>query len=131
MTSWAGSSSGGRAERPIPADMDFGYAVLPEHRRQGVATSALRIVLEHCFGELALHRVYGECARANPASARVMTNAGMRPIQSSAADQQGFILQSGVQRSRANSSPVPGVEVIRPPRNTESAAFKLLAASGR
>ena len=82
-------------ERPVPAEMDFGYAVLPEHRRRGVATAALKIVLEHCFGELGLHRVYGECAHSNVASARVMVKVGMHPIQSSAPDQQGFLAERG------------------------------------
>ena len=75
-------------------DLDFGYAILPRLWNQGLMTEALRGTLAFIFtapgvvvvreGEhprtRAAKSVFGECAVANPASARVMEKAGMRGV---------------------------------------------------
>lgn len=75
-------------------DLDFGYAILPRFWNQGLMTEALRGTLAFIFtapgvvvvreGEhprtRAAKSVFGECAVANPASARVMEKAGMRRV---------------------------------------------------
>lgn len=71
----------GRPSKPRPGEFDFGYAVLPEHRGCGIATAALRAVLDHCFDIRGASSVYGECHVDNAASAKVMTRAGMRPVR--------------------------------------------------
>lgn len=44
---------------------------------QGIATEALRILLEFGFRELGLHQVEGRCQEDNMASEKVMTNNGL------------------------------------------------------
>jgi ribosomal-protein-alanine N-acetyltransferase len=67
----------GRGSHPQRGDLDFGYALLPEHWRQGYAAEALHALIDWCFSNLAIQRVYGECDIANLRSARVMLNAGL------------------------------------------------------
>jgi RimJ/RimL family protein N-acetyltransferase len=76
-----------------PGDIDVGYAVVPRHRGRGVASTALRIVVDHCFVVLGVASVYGECRKDNIASAKVLTRAGLHPVDSPDATQQGFIVE--------------------------------------
>jgi ribosomal-protein-alanine N-acetyltransferase len=60
--------------------IDFGYAVLPERWNRGYMTEALRGTPGYIFTQVRADSVFGECAVANPASARVMEKAGMRRV---------------------------------------------------
>jgi [ribosomal protein S5]-alanine N-acetyltransferase len=54
------------------------YLVKPETWGKGIATDALKQLLNLGFGELGLHRIWATCLPENPASARVLEKAGMR-----------------------------------------------------
>lgn len=53
-----------------------GYWVEEPRSGRGIASRALRLLVEHAFGELALHRLQAETTLVNDASARVLTKAG-------------------------------------------------------
>jgi len=53
-------------------------AVLPEHRGQGVATRAVRLLIRYAFDELGLHRVAAHVAADDRASLRIAVRAGLR-----------------------------------------------------
>lgn len=57
---------------------EVGYFVGVEHWGRGYATEALRGVLEHAFGHLALNRVYAHHFVRNAASGRVLEKAGFQ-----------------------------------------------------
>lgn len=56
---------------------EIGYWIGKEYRNQGYMTQALKMVIEICFNELNLIRVYATHNPNNPASGKVMLNAGM------------------------------------------------------
>ena len=62
------------------ADWSFGYAVLPTHRANGYATEALKAALTYCSKQPRSQTLWGECHRANNASAHVMLGAGMQEL---------------------------------------------------
>jgi ribosomal-protein-alanine N-acetyltransferase len=55
-----------------------GFLLLRSYWNQGLATEALREVLEYSLGGLGLNRVEGLCISENRAAARVMEKAGMK-----------------------------------------------------
>lgn len=57
---------------------EAGYWVARDRWGQGLATEALRAVLEFGFGELGLHRIEAHHFTQNPGSGRVMQKVGMR-----------------------------------------------------
>jgi RimJ/RimL family protein N-acetyltransferase len=57
---------------------EIGYLFHPDAQGQGLATEAMRLVVERAFAELRLHRVYGRIDARNTASARVLERLGMR-----------------------------------------------------
>ena len=59
-------------------DLDFGYALNRRFWGQGYMSEALQGLLAFCFQALGADKIFGECAAANPASARVMEKAGLR-----------------------------------------------------
>ena len=67
----------GHAEETTYGELDFGYALHPEHWGHGYATEALRAILSLGFETFPVHAITGECDAANSASARVMEKAGM------------------------------------------------------
>ena len=69
---------GVRLAEPGGRSGDLGYEISPDHWGQGYATEAARAMLGVGFGELGLHRVWGECVPENAASRRVMEKVGMR-----------------------------------------------------
>ena len=66
-----------RIERPEHREAQVWFSVRRDRWGQGVATEALKGLLEFAFGELALHRVYGDCDPRNLASAKLMERVGM------------------------------------------------------
>lgn len=50
----------------------------PGHTGREYATEAVRALIDHCFGTLAVHRVVANCFLANEASWRLMEKVGMR-----------------------------------------------------
>ena len=69
-----------------PEEAEVWYLVKPESWGNGVATGAVRQLLDFGFGELGLHRVWATCLPENPASARVLEKLGMR--------KEGFIINN-------------------------------------
>lgn len=60
--------------------VEVGYGVVPSVRRQGVATEALRLVLEVAAGFEQVKRVCGRTTPDNVGSQRVMLGAGMQMV---------------------------------------------------
>jgi [ribosomal protein S5]-alanine N-acetyltransferase len=54
------------------------YLVEPESWGKGIASTAVKHLLDFGFGELGLHRIWATCLPENPASARVLEKVGMR-----------------------------------------------------
>lgn len=55
-----------------------GYWVAADRARGGVATAALALVVDHCFGTAGLHRLEATVRPENTASLRVLDKAGFR-----------------------------------------------------
>ncbi len=55
---------------------ELGYWLAEPYWGRGIATCAVRAMVEYAFGELALHRVHAEPFAPNLASARVLEKAG-------------------------------------------------------
>jgi RimJ/RimL family protein N-acetyltransferase len=55
----------------------LGYSVLPRFWGQGYASEAARRLIDHAFDDWGAHRVQATCWVKNPASARVLRNAGL------------------------------------------------------
>jgi RimJ/RimL family protein N-acetyltransferase len=60
--------------------VEVGYGVVPSVRGRGVATSALRMLLEVAAGLTDVRRVVGRTEETNVASQRVMTGVGMQLV---------------------------------------------------
>ncbi len=63
------------AERD-PASGEIGYSVVRDHRGRGVATEAVRAVIEAGFEDAGLGRLNAYCVPENAASRRVLERAG-------------------------------------------------------
>ena len=57
---------------------EVNYYIAPQYRSQGLATEAVRILLDFGFRELGLLRVQARCAPDNPASEKVLRKIGMQ-----------------------------------------------------
>ena len=57
---------------------EIGWLVGPRFQGHGYARECAALLLELCFGELGLHRVYAELDPRNEASVRVCRSLGMR-----------------------------------------------------
>jgi RimJ/RimL family protein N-acetyltransferase len=57
---------------------EIGYIIGPAHQGHGYATEAATALLALGFDGLGLHRIVGRIDQRNPASAAVLTKAGMR-----------------------------------------------------
>ena len=62
------------------------YLLNPEWWGKGIATEAVKKLLDLGFGELGLHRIWASCLPENPASARVLEKVGMR--------KEGFLVKN-------------------------------------
>ena len=56
---------------------EIGYAILPEHQKQGFCIDAVRCLLRFAFTELNAHKVIATCNEYNIASYRIMERLGM------------------------------------------------------
>jgi RimJ/RimL family protein N-acetyltransferase/8-oxo-dGTP pyrophosphatase MutT (NUDIX family) len=57
---------------------ELSWAVFPDHRRQHIATRAVRLLVDYCFAELGLFRVDARVEPGNIASLRTAGRAGLR-----------------------------------------------------
>ncbi len=57
---------------------ELGYTLAPKHQGQGLATEAVRALLDHAFTQRKLHRVVAIADPHNAASINVMKRLGMR-----------------------------------------------------
>jgi RimJ/RimL family protein N-acetyltransferase len=63
---------------PAPQQAEIGWALDSAYQGRGLAVEAVRRLVDACFGELRLHRVYATCFADNVASWRLMEKLGMR-----------------------------------------------------
>lgn len=68
----------GLVRRGVAQAATLGYWLGAPHAGQGHMSQAVQAVLDHAFGELALHRVEAACLPANLRSARLLQRAGFR-----------------------------------------------------
>lgn len=54
----------------------LGIFVAPQHRRNGIALRAVRLIAGYCHIELGLHQLWATTAASNTASRRLFENAG-------------------------------------------------------
>jgi RimJ/RimL family protein N-acetyltransferase len=66
--------------RPSGRAVEVGYGIVPGARGRGVATQALRLILEVAAGQEGVRRVVGRTEESNVASQKVMLGVGMRPV---------------------------------------------------
>jgi RimJ/RimL family protein N-acetyltransferase len=57
---------------------EIGYSLSPDRQGRGLATEALRLVLAHAFGNLALRRIEADVDPRNLASCRLLERLGFR-----------------------------------------------------
>ena len=78
----SGEVVGGIGFHGPPRDglVEIGYGVVPSVRRQGVATEALRLILDLARGYGQVKRVCGRTTPDNVASQRVMMGVGMQLV---------------------------------------------------
>jgi ribosomal-protein-alanine N-acetyltransferase len=68
----------GLIRRDVLADVDLGFAFLPDYRRCGYALEAASAVLSYGLGTLGLRRVVAILTRDNAPSARLLGKLGFR-----------------------------------------------------
>ncbi len=62
-----------------PDDAEVGYWVARPWWNRGLATEALRLLINHCFCNIGFRTLWGDYLESNPASGRVMQKCGFRP----------------------------------------------------
>lgn len=63
----------------INGHTEVGIAITAEDRRgQGIAEEALRLLIDYCFGEMRMHRVFARIIAANEPSLRLFRKLGFR-----------------------------------------------------
>ncbi len=68
--------SGGFLGPPRDGAVEIGYSVLPQYQRRGYATEMVGALVRWSLGQTGVTRVVAETELANPASERVLANAG-------------------------------------------------------
>jgi RimJ/RimL family protein N-acetyltransferase len=71
---------------------EIGYFLLPTARRRGVATDAVRLLVQYAFDHMRVNRVWATCDADNAASANVLRRAGLPEegrLRSEARDHHG------------------------------------------
>lgn len=61
-----------------PHDVEVGYWVGRPWWNQGIATEALRLIIDYCFNEKGFHTLWADHFPDNPASGRVLQKCGFR-----------------------------------------------------
>src|SRR5205085_7233095 len=61
-----------------PRQAEIGFTLAREHQGRGLATEAVRRLLDYAFGELGLHRVVGVTDARNHAAAALLRRTGFR-----------------------------------------------------
>lgn len=61
-----------------PRIAEVGFTLAREHQGRGYAREAVERLLDHCFGEMGLHRVIAVVDRENAAAAALLERVGMR-----------------------------------------------------
>jgi ribosomal-protein-alanine N-acetyltransferase len=56
----------------------IGYIIDPAHQRRGIATEAVSVILDYCFGKLGLHRIQAFIHPDNAGSRRLVETFGFR-----------------------------------------------------
>jgi ribosomal-protein-alanine N-acetyltransferase len=64
--------------KPVDKTVEIGYNILPDHRKKGYATEAVRALIKHAFSFDYIENVKAECCITNTASKRVLEKCGMR-----------------------------------------------------
>jgi [ribosomal protein S5]-alanine N-acetyltransferase len=59
-------------------DTEIGYHLHADHWGAGYGTEVAHALIDFCFRELGMHRVWADCVAENVGSSRVMEKAGMR-----------------------------------------------------
>lgn len=72
------SWSQAEAPDPVPQQAEIGWALDSAYQGRGLALEAVRRLVDTCFGELGLRRVYATCFADNVGSWRLMEKLGMR-----------------------------------------------------
>ncbi len=67
-----------RVERPEHREAMVWFNLRRDHWRRGLASEALRGLIDFGFSQLGLHRLYGDCDPRNVGSSGVMEKVGMR-----------------------------------------------------
>jgi RimJ/RimL family protein N-acetyltransferase len=65
-------------DRTVDAQAEIGWALDPAHQGQGLALEAALRLVDLCFEDLGVHRVFAICFADNDASWRLMEKLGMR-----------------------------------------------------
>lgn len=65
---------------PANGAVEFGYGVVPSRRGRGYATEAARAIVAFALAAPGVDRVVATVELSNPASARVLENAGLRRV---------------------------------------------------
>ena len=73
-----GALVGAIALRPKGFKAEIGYLIAQPHWRQGYATEAVCALIDWCWAQPEIYRVWAVCDIDNTASARVMEKAGMQ-----------------------------------------------------
>jgi ribosomal-protein-alanine N-acetyltransferase len=64
---------------PVDGQVELGYCILPPHRRRGLATAAVRLLLDRARREPTVDRVIARIAPGNAPSVGVVTRCGFVP----------------------------------------------------
>jgi RimJ/RimL family protein N-acetyltransferase len=74
------------ADQAAAVEAELGWTFDPAHQGRGLATEAIRALLDVCFNDLGLRRVVASCFTANEPSWRLMERIGMRREAHNVAD---------------------------------------------
>ncbi|NED64765.1 GNAT family N-acetyltransferase, partial [Streptomyces sp. SID10244] len=75
---YVGQLTVGNIQRGAVRSAWIGYWVDAQHFGQGIATAAVALGVDHCFGPVGLHRLDATVQPANVASQAVLTKVGFR-----------------------------------------------------
>jgi [ribosomal protein S5]-alanine N-acetyltransferase len=85
--------SGGFKGFPVDRRVEIGYGVAEELRGKGLATAAVRELLQVAFSDTGVVEVYAETATDNVPSRRVVEKVGFRHLGRRATDADGIVDQ--------------------------------------